>query len=173
MICLRLLVSDAERGNSSISDCSHGLESCHVNNVTNASTTVVPTITVASLIYLLKQENQLSLSEQKIDILQIDTEGNDALVIFGAKGLLQIGLIRVIIFEYHHIGQWSGISLKSVATYLYGMRYICYFTGQRGRLWPISGDYWSDLYEIKMWSNVACFYKDDAWHAVIAEYVVN
>ena len=143
-----------------------------MSNASDASVTVVPTMTVSSLTRLLKQKDLLDLSQEKIGILQIDTEGNDAFVIFGAKDLLQTGLIRVIIFEYHHIGRWGEISLQAVVTYLYAMRYLCYYTGQRGRLWPISGKYWSDLYEFKMWSNVVCFYRDDEWHEVVAGYVV-
>lgn len=109
---------------------------------------------------------------ERIDMLEIDTEGNDPMVIKGAKEILQKGLVRLLFFEYHGIGKWKDISLKSVMQDLLEMHYICYFAARKGRLYPIWGHFWSDVYEFKQWSNVVCFLKDDPWHALVTEHII-
>jgi hypothetical protein len=73
-----------------------------------------------------------------VDILMIDTEGHDPLVLQGSRGLLQQALIRVVIFEYHHVGLWNQFKLQDIMLELDSYGYDCFFQGQ-ARLWPITG----------------------------------
>ncbi len=89
-----------------------------------------------------------------VDILMIDTEGNDPQVLQGARELLRGHQVRVVLFEYHRTGQWETQKLGPVISQLDADGYCCYWQGQE-RLWPITGC-WDDLYEFHNWSNVLC-----------------
>merc|ERR1712216_1048236 len=91
-----------------------------------------------------------------IDVLSVDTEGNDALVLRGAESLLRPKRVRVVEFEYHGFGHWGrGDHLNSTVTRtLKG--YTCFWQGSKkhnGRLHrfnPLCN------YEFKSWSNLVC-----------------
>jgi hypothetical protein len=107
-----------------------------------------------------------------IDILMIDTEGNDYLVIKGSTKLLQTRNIRVLIFEYHGFPPWNKLKLEDLKDELDGYGYDCYFQGI-GRLWKITGkNCWSNLYEFHNWSNVMCVRRDDVWYHSLQRFVV-
>ena len=47
-----------------------------------------------------------------IDVLSIDTEGNDMRVLLGAARLLGAEMVRFLEFEYHNIGHWATADLS-------------------------------------------------------------
>ena len=93
----------------------------------------VPMVTIDSVI----DEIAVQTKSEIVDILLIDTEGNDPLAINGTLKALQGQRVRLMIFEYHDIGMWQTISLKSVVELLGSMAYQCYMSG-RGALFPIN-----------------------------------
>ena len=84
----------------------------------------VPVTTVDQLVSRLTANGSLythtarsppsGLPRTVVDILQIDTEGNDALVLSGARNTLRRGLVRLLLFEYHVEPPWSRTSLEEV-----------------------------------------------------------
>jgi FkbM family methyltransferase len=117
----------------------------------------VPAITVDEIVAT-KLPN-----EKEIFILKIDIEGFDPAAIVGAHDTLSKQLPRFIMFEYHHLwknydnGSWS---LKRMQQHLLGYGYNCYFISP-DNLYPISGEFWDDAYEIKNWSNVIAVRNSD------------
>jgi hypothetical protein len=107
----------------------------------------------------------------QIDILLIDAEGNDALVIRGAKLLLQKKAIRCLMFEYHEKTPWRDMLLQTTIQELDSFGYDCFFEGQ-SRLWRISRECWHSLYEFHHWSNVMCILRTDIWMKSIHRYIV-
>lgn len=101
-------------------------------------------------------------STDVIDILHIDTEGNDAEVLKGSTHLLKSHKIRALMFEYHHFLPWGNIKLSDVVKTIDTYDMECFFCG-RGRLWPISNECWDELYEFHRWSNVMCVLRTDPW----------
>jgi FkbM family methyltransferase len=89
-----------------------------------------------------------------LDSLQIDTEGNDAAVLQGARQTLSQLRARVVEFEYHGIGAWRTIPLNAtVQQLLEDFGYRCFWQGNSGALAPfIRG---CD-YEFRKWSNLVC-----------------
>lgn len=76
---------------------------------------------------------------------QMDTEGFDAAVIQGALNSIAQGRVGVVHFEYHGIGLWSKITLRSVVEELAGFGYIWCATQQRlgtfgEQLWETRGE---------------------------------
>jgi FkbM family methyltransferase len=92
-----------------------------------------------------------------IDFLKIDTEGYDWAVLKGADGALAQHRIGMLLFEYHGIGLWQTLSLRTVLKYLEGYGYECYYDGQP-TLTRLSGC-WHSSYELKWWSNVVCVHE--------------
>ena len=100
-----------------------------------------------------------------IDILSVDTEGSDAHVLQGGEHMLR-DRVRYVEFEYHSIGPWQHIPLRSVTSFLEGMGFVCYWLGQR-KLWRIT-DCWHPSYEEKCWSNVGCVHRSqEEWLAIM------
>jgi FkbM family methyltransferase len=101
-------------------------------------------------------------AKRKIDVLSIDTEGFDLPVLRGARQVLK--RTRYLEFEYH--GVWAKEHLlKDAVDLLDELQFVCYFAGQ-GRLFKVTGaTCWiEDLYEIRMWSNIACVHRSEhAW----------
>lgn len=111
------------------------------------------------------KEAQTVRGEKKqfvIDILKIDTEGNDPLVLQGAMSILREMTVRILQFEYHQDCPWPKYELKTIMKSLWKHGYSCFFAGSSG-LWPISGHYWVDDYEFHRWANVVCVRRGDIW----------
>jgi hypothetical protein len=107
-----------------------------------------------------------------IDILLIDTEGNDYLVIKGAQKLIQARSIRVIVFEYHFKLPWGEMKLENAVKEMDEFGYECYFQGF-GRLWKLTGrNCWHATYEFHKWSNVMCVRREDIWFETLQPFVV-
>lgn len=95
-----------------------------------------------------------------IDVLSIDTEGNDARVIFGAVGILGQRRVRYLEFEYHENAKWATSNLEDVADLLDQFGFDCYFPGNKGQLWRLTGC-WDESYDKRAWSNVACVHRGE------------
>ena len=106
-----------------------------------------------------------------IDIIQIDTEGHDALVLRGGAHIFKHRAVRCIIFEYHSFHPWNTLKLQESVRDLHEYGYDCFFMGNE-RLWPISDQCWHDIYEFHHWSNVLCILRGDIWHRAVYPYVV-
>lgn len=107
----------------------------------------------------------------EIDVLMIDTEGNDPLVLKGGALTLSRQLVRCLIFEYHLYGQWEFHTLEAIISQLDGYGYDCFFMGQ-ARLWPLSHGCWHAKYEFRRWSNVMCLRRGDVWLQALQSLVV-
>mmetsp|Transcript_92753 Transcript_92753/g.248064 ORF Transcript_92753/g.248064 Transcript_92753/m.248064 type:complete len:562 (+) Transcript_92753:562-2247(+) len=102
---------------------------------------------------------------EHIDILKIDTEGNDWNVIDGARDVIEGGLVGSVIVEYggfwsRHTWEVSNLAsvprqqeelmwpnLKGVVQWFWERGYEGYFMGTR-QLIPIYGQFWHDWYEV-------------------------
>lgn len=91
-----------------------------------------------------------------INILQIDVEGYDFDVLFGAGSVLDS--THYIEFEYHETGNWANLRLQDAVRLLDGKGFTCYWAGEK-RLWRISGCYFEHYNYFHGWSNVACVHR--------------
>eukprot|EP00415_Alexandrium_ostenfeldii_P000510 UN0510 len=126
------------------------------------ATTPVPLMTVDRIM----QDLQLP----KIDILTIDTEGFDPAVLKGAKTALRS--TRYLEFEVHRDispSPWHQTTLKSVIDELSEQDFDCFWAGENERLLSINLC-WSDRFETRMWSNVACVKRRDPWWDVLRRF---
>ena len=99
---------------------------------------------------------------QAIGILSIDAEGQDALVIEGARRLLSTRRVAVLEFEFIARGFWRADrhqDQRKLAPVLRGLEtfgYHCFWQGENGRLAPASGPHWCDAFQFRMRSNLVC-----------------
>ena len=91
-----------------------------------------------------------------INILQIDVEGYDFDVLFGAGSVLDS--THYLEFEYHRDGKWGNLHLQDAVRLLDGKGFTCYWSGEN-RLWRISGCYFEHYNYFHGWSNVACVHR--------------
>jgi FkbM family methyltransferase len=89
-----------------------------------------------------------------IDMLSIDTEGNDAKVLLGAVHTLPH--VRFLEFEYHHVGHWGQSDLQLITELLDQYSFDCYWQGTQGQLWRLTGCWDNSYYSNRDWSNIAC-----------------
>jgi hypothetical protein len=118
--------------------CAPGYEDCSLTSSqsrTNRLMITTEIVTVDSVVENLKSKN--AIGKGSIDMLLIDTEGNDALVIEGALNTIREGLVRCLIFEYHYRGFWQQTSLNHVTQSLEQFGYQCYLSAI-GALWPVN-----------------------------------
>jgi FkbM family methyltransferase len=105
-----------------------------------------------------------------VDLLSIDTEGHDGRVIIGMLSSLARKKIRVFEFEYHSHGPWARIDLSQIADMIDILGYDCWWQGNGGELWRLTGC-WLESHKLKQsWSNVVCVNRDDPG---LHEYFVN
>ena len=91
-----------------------------------------------------------------INILQIDVEGYDFDVLFGASSVLDS--THYLEFEYHKVGKWGNLHLQDAVRLLDGKGFTCYWSGE-DELWRISGCYFEHYNYFHGWSNVACVHR--------------
>lgn len=136
---------------------------------------VVPQTTLDALF------DTYGLTNRPVDILNIDTEGNDAKVIDGMSATNKKN-IRYMMFEYHHVGDWGARDLnnglKKTIMDLDSVGMECYWAGGKhpevdGQhpLWRITGCWQDEFYEKRTWSNVACVRRGDPWETVMESLV--
>lgn len=170
---LHLAAGSDKEGNISIPACNSGDEQCKIDGEPSAlnRTITVPSLTVDKLVERSDLAEGLSGGGRIVDILMIDAEGSDPLVLRGTRRLFELRRVRCIVFEYHGVGPWRGIKLEDVVIELANYNFDCYFQGQ-GRLWPITSC-WHKNYEFHWWSNVMCVQREDIWHDVLQDYIVD
>lgn len=100
-----------------------------------------------------------------IDVLAIDTEGNDPAVLFGARRALRERRVSLIEYEHQFLGLWATVPHRVVVDWLDDMGYDCYWLGQ-SVLWRITGC-WDDRYNLRKWSNVMCVLREHPWRGVL------
>ena len=108
-------------------------------------------------------------SDRTVDVLTIDTEGFDWRVLRGARSV--VARTRYLEFEYHEV--WGqGDLLKDAVDYLEELGFVCYFAGRDGRLFKLTHGCWvNELYEVRVWSNVACVHRSEsAWLGIMEDY---
>jgi len=136
-----------------------GKESLGVGDVTETMD-IVRMITVDELV----QDQALV----RIDVLSIDTEGNDANVIMGAiKSLLIVNMLE---FEYHRVNAWAESDLRSIIDLLDRSGFDCFWQGNQGQLWWLTGCWHDSYYSKRDWSNIACARRDEhALHSIMVK----
>lgn len=68
-----------------------------------------------------------------VDLLSIDTEGNDMNVIYGAINFLSNHVVRVLEFEVHDINHWYVSRVDNIVALLENLGFVCF--------WHIDGKY--------------------------------
>lgn len=91
-----------------------------------------------------------------IHILQIDVEGNDFDVLFGAGVVLD--RTHYLEFEYHKKLPWRNLHLTDATRLLNGKGFTCYWMGT-DKLWRITGCELEAYDHFHDWSNVACVHR--------------
>jgi FkbM family methyltransferase len=128
-----------------------GFEAFGLGSDTSLGTHLVNVSTVDELV----DEHEL----QSIDILSIDTEGNDMRVIFGA--VHSLSKVRLLEFEYHGVNRWQYSDLQDLVDLLDQFNFDCYWPLNDGRLLRLT-ECWDDSYYAKRsWSNVVCCNRDE------------
>lgn len=106
---------------------------------------------------------------KSIDILSIDTEGNDMRVIFGAVRTLP--KVKYLEFEYHNVNRWSRSDLQDLIDLLDQFDFDCFWTGNSGQLWRLTGCWHDSYYSQRFWSNVACSNRNEmALHQIMVKH---
>jgi FkbM family methyltransferase len=126
----------------------------------SADTNISTTVKVTTLDELLLPALQVDSNGGIIDWLSIDTEGNDMRVLFGSVGILGERRVRYLEFEYHAVHKWASSNLEDLVDLLDQFGFDCYFPGNRGQLWRLTGC-WDDSYNKKTWSNVVCPHRSE------------
>jgi hypothetical protein len=157
--------SNSSEGSVVVQDCGESTyEACKIVDKGVGNTRNAPVISVDKITGRLNDVNAGASTYYNsahypiVDILQIDTEGNDGLVLQGARHTLKAKGCRVLIFEYHGNCPWPLVTLEYTIKYLDDFGYDCFFAGRR--LWPLT-DCWDPLYEFLRWSNVLCVRRTD------------
>lgn len=105
----------------------------------------------------------LRSSPANIFLLKVDAEGYDYDILDGASTLLAAHRVKFLSFEYNDKWFTNGRTrtLKDVTTQLHDkFGYQCHWITP-AQLIPLSGVWWSEEYECRMWSNVFCGVKGD------------
>jgi Methyltransferase FkbM domain len=107
-----------------------------------------------------------------IYLLKIDAEGYDYTVLNGAKQLLGSKKVRFLSFEYNH--KWftnaRATNLQKTVKFLRKLDYLCFWITDNSLI-PVSGQAWSETYEIKEWSNLFCgVHSDDGLKRIVESY---
>ncbi len=92
-----------------------------------------------------------------IDLLKIDAEGYDALVLAGARGLLERHGICVLTFEYNESWRRSGSTLGATLRFLDDLGYTCCLVSPNG-LRAFDYELWGEFFE---YANFAAFRRED------------
>lgn len=99
------------------------------------------------------KEHLIGGNDSPIHILQIDVEGYDADVLYGA-GEDFLKRVEYLEFEYNWMGSWKNQHLYDVIDMLDGIGLTCYWAGNQ-ILWRVTGC-WQLYFDVHTWSNLAC-----------------
>lgn len=137
-----------------VSPVEAGTETVGIDTIVLANLTYrVPTVSIDKFI--------LDNNIEGLQILKIDTEGNDPRVLLGAARTLAIMKPSYLFFENHGIGQWSTFDLKDIIDYLDNLSYDCYWATRIGSLVRITSCWSAEYGKWKDWSNIACVHRGD------------
>ncbi len=103
----------------------------------------------------------LNQNIQQLDMLKIDTEGNDPRVLLGAANTLSKMKPSYVSFENHGMGRWLTFDLKDIIDYLDNLSYDCYWATNHGTLVKITSCWSTEYEQWKGWSNIACVHRGD------------
>lgn len=95
-------------------------------------------------------------SKGPIHVLQIDTEGWDFKVLFGASSVLD--RTYYLEFENHIFGNWEFLHVLDAIRLLDSKGFTCYWSGQN-KLWRITNCYDESFNNMRGWSNIACVHR--------------
>jgi len=97
----------------------------------------------------------------RLDVLKIDTEGNDAAVLIGASMTLLSLKPSYVQFENHGVGKWKTFDLKDSIDMLDAMEYECFWSTNSGKLIQVTNCWHESYGKFKIWSNIACYHRSD------------
>jgi hypothetical protein len=143
-----------------------GVEHLGLGHIGASGSQAIP-INVTSVDLFLADEG---LTE--VDFLSIDAEGHDGRVLLGAARSLAAGRIRMLEFEYGKAGVWKTTELSTFVDYLDVLQYDCYWMGDGGELWRLTGCWLARYKEKAEWSNVVCVHRllDVATHQIFVDH---
>lgn len=95
-------------------------------------------------------------SKGPINILQIDVEGFDFDVLFGAGSVLD--RTQYLEFEFHAVASWGNLHMTDAVRLLDAKGFTCYWSGIK-KLWRITDCYFDFYNGWHGWSNVACVHR--------------
>ena len=97
-----------------------------------------------------------------VDMLLVDTEGNDPLVLLGSADTLK--RTRYVEFEYSDLRPWLNIDLNHVINYLDNLGFVCFWMTKKAELFLITRCI-SETAPVKhTWANVGCInHRDKLW----------
>lgn len=125
-----------------------------------------PVITVDEFV---RKENML----EGLDVVKIDTEGNDAAVLIGASKTLMSLKPSYVQFENHGVGKWKTFDLKDSIDMLDAMEYECFWSTNSGKLIQVTNCWHESYSKFKIWSNIACYHRSDrTLKRIMDKYVV-
>jgi FkbM family methyltransferase len=143
---------------------SAGVESLGLGSKSDFGTDLVNVSTVDDLVK--------TYDLQTIDILSIDTEGNDMRVIFGA--VQSLFKVRFLEFEYHNVNRWQYSDLQDLIDLLDQFNFDCYWPLNDGRLFRLTGCWHDSYYAKRSWSNIACCNRNEnALHSAMDDIANN
>ncbi|CAE8644957.1 unnamed protein product, partial [Polarella glacialis] len=94
----------------------------------------------------------LGASSRRIFLLKLDIEGMEPAVL---RFLSRPTSPEVKFVSFEYAGNVWREPLSGVVKDLYAAGYFCFLMTQE-RLFPVSGPFWDDIYELPMWSNLFC-----------------
>ena len=143
-----------------------GVEHLGLGNIGASGSQAIP-VNVTNVDQLLADEG-LDI----VDLLSIDAEGYDGRVLLGAAQSLASGKIRMLEFEYGKTGPWKTLDLSMIVEYLDVLQYDCFWMGDGGELWRLTGCWMAGYKDKADWSNVVCVHRvlEAATHRIFTDH---
>eukprot|EP00435_Cladocopium_sp_Y103_P047275 s1781_g13.t2 len=116
----------------------------------------VEVITLSEVVEAAQKAFPELLGNDRIFLLKLDIEGLEPAVL---RSLGQGPPVKFVSFEYA-ANVWKD-RLSSVLQDLYAAGYFCFLITSE-QLFPVSGPFWSNIYELPMWSNFFCGQEGDS-----------
>ena len=124
----------------------------------------------------LNASQRCGIGSAHILVLKIDTEGYDANVLAGARGVLESGRVSFIMFEYinprYRPRDASQKRLDELTAFLWEFKLGCFLVMDHF-LVPVTGQWWQELYNDAEIVDVLCSRPTSALRAVADTFVTN
>ena len=99
------------------------------------------------------------------------TSTDDDNMVLGMAQTLAAKKVRVFEFEYHNIGPWATMDLSLIISMIDVHGYDCWWQGNRGELWRLTGCWLKSYDTLRNWSNVVCVNRQETIiHSKMASY---